>query len=374
MESRGNTPRIWIDNSDLGGILHGQGPFLTVYIATPGDIENAAQDNVAGWQAQRDRLVAEGATEDALLAIDDLVPTAHEHGAALYAIAGEKELHHVSYWAAPPVRTIAQWSALPVLAPVIDARQGALPYMTVVADRTGADMHVISYGNEVAADTVQGDPSDPIRKVNPGGWSQRRFQMRAEDTWQHNAQNTAARMAELVGAHNPRAVFLAGDVRAVQMIQSDLPKNLGASVIVVDGSRANDSGETISQSEIDHHLAKMEMEDTAALTEKLAEEMGQHDRAVTGTAGVTKYLQMTAVEVLFVHPAAAEGSTVWVGPSPEHIAKRADDLEALSVDTPMQVPLADGMIRAALLSGAGVRVVPRLDDTDEGVAALLRWV
>src|SRR4051812_22341926 len=113
MEQRGNTPQVCADIADLLAILAKPGPFLTVYLATPGDLENASQHNIGDWQGIRERLVNEGAAETALAAIDAAIPTAHEQGAAMFAVASVDGMEHISHWPTPPVRVRARWSALP---------------------------------------------------------------------------------------------------------------------------------------------------------------------------------------------------------------------------------------------------------------------
>ena len=375
MQSRGTTPRIWTDTTDLVELYNHRGPFITVHLPTPGNEENAAQHNEAGWESWRRDLAAAGATEDALLNIDDLIANAHEKAVSVYVIAGEKEVYHSSYWNTPLLRPFAELSALPKLAPLLDLRQGVCSYITVVADRTGADITGVMMGNEVAAVDHAGGTDGPIRKVNAGGWSQLRYHHRAEDTWVDNAKDVVARLTDMVEKVHPRVVFVAGDVRAVEKIQRALPTqlNYGAALEVVDGSRGNDGGEAISEEAIQRCLAKLEMEDTLALNNKLAKELGEHDRAAVGAVGIISALQKTQVETLLVELGARDDRMVWVGPDAPHIAENREDVQALGTSDVIQVPLIDGALRSAFLSDAKVRVVPRMEKDNQHLAAILRW-
>src|SRR5438067_561092 len=82
----------------------------------------------------------------------------------------------------------------------------AVPHLVVLVDRAGADVVAFSrraaaHGAGGATVTTVGEESgsDPnLRKSNPGGWSQRRYQNRAENLWEQNAKSVADQVASLV--------------------------------------------------------------------------------------------------------------------------------------------------------------------------------
>ncbi len=53
-----------------------------------------------------------------------------------------------------------------------------------------------------ATEQVEGE-TEYIRRGAPGGWSQKRFQQRAENTWEHNGQ--LLRRLDLTAPHFPRS-------------------------------------------------------------------------------------------------------------------------------------------------------------------------
>jgi hypothetical protein len=55
------------------------------------------------------------------------------------------------------------------------------------------------------------------------------------------------------------------------------------------------------------------------------------------------------------------------------VATRPRDLSGLGVDQPVEAPLADVLVRAALGTSAGVRLVPAHRAPSGGVGAVLRW-
>jgi peptide subunit release factor 1 (eRF1) len=114
-------------------------------------------------------------------------------------------------------------------------------------------------------------------------------------------------------------------------------------------------------------------EDTVALLKKFREEHGQGDLAVDGAQATVDALAKAQVEVLLVHDDRDDKRRAWFGPQRAHIASDPDDLRALGFDEPHDGRLVDVAIRAALGTGAGVRVIPKHGPVNEGIGGLLRW-
>lgn len=371
MESTGVTPRVWVDASDLAELAKDPGPFLTLVLAVDADVDNAAQRNDVRWRAVRDDLAARGVPDSVLEVVDGLVPDAHHQGQSLAVVAAPSGARHVEHWPAPPVRPLARWAPLPSLLPFVEHRQDAPAHVLVVADRQGADLIAVRHGApdvEVAA----GGQEEALPKVHAGGWSERRYQERAEASWADNARHVARRVAALARQVDARLVVVAGDVRAVQMIRADLPAEVSSLVAVADGSRAADGGPAVDPGELARLVAEVTARDTAALVEKLAEEVGQHDRGRAGVAGTLAALAAAQVEVLLVGDDPDDDRTAWFSSDPLVVAARRAELEGLA-DRPQEGRLADVAVRAALAGGAGVRVVPAGPPLEAGMGAVLRW-
>ena len=109
----------------------------------------------------------------------------------------------------------------------------------VLADRQGADL--VAVRREVGpVEREVGGHDDPLHKAKPGGWSQRRYQQRAENTWEHNARNVATEIARVVERVDARIVVVAGDVRALELIREDVPKEIAEKLHEVRGGRSED--------------------------------------------------------------------------------------------------------------------------------------
>jgi hypothetical protein len=286
METSGQTPTTAVADSDLAQLALRPGPFLTVYLTTEADIENATQLSQQRWKTLRATLADAGAAEDALAAVDPLVADAHLEGQCLTVVVAGDGHVHAEHQPEPPKADVGRWGPLPALAPLLEWRQSTVPHVVVLADRRGADILAFAAGRRDSVIEVSGDDTQPITKSGPGGWSQARYQRRAENTWEHNAHDVARVVARLVERTHARLVVLAGDVRAVTLIRGDLPDDVRALVHETSGGRTPDGSTDALADEITTQVATIVAADTRRVLEKFREERGQHDRAADGPDAV----------------------------------------------------------------------------------------
>src|SRR5690606_23238977 len=119
------------------------------------------------------------------------------------------------------------------------ARQRAVPHVVVLVDRAGADIIGVAGERELGRTEVQGD-SSPIEKNAPGGWSQPRYQRRAETRWEENAAQVADEVAEVVQQVEPRFIAIGGDVRMVGLLRDALRPEVAELVREMGGTRHPD--------------------------------------------------------------------------------------------------------------------------------------
>src|SRR4051794_20058361 len=185
-----------VQDEDLVELVRAPGPFISVFLTTDAEIDNAEQRSLQRWKNLRSTLAADGAPESLLDGIDPLVGEAHLYGQCLSVVVSSAT-RLVEYQPDPPVADRGRWSALPVLGPIIEWRQRSIPHVVLLVDREGADLIGFRREGPDTIRTVDG-VDGPISKVAPGGWSQRRYQQRAENTWEHNARNVADALTQLV--------------------------------------------------------------------------------------------------------------------------------------------------------------------------------
>jgi hypothetical protein len=339
MKSAGTVPRGAVDVSDLAHLTGDDGPYLTVYVPTESGIQKAADMAEAHWKSVRRDLAADGAPESALALVDPLVRDAHLEGDTLAVVANEEKLLLVEHLSEAIAQPRASWAPIADLVPIIESRQRSVPYVVVWADHNGADISGFTADGDEITET-QADPEPALRKSAPGGWSQARYQRRAENDWADTANDVSQTVAEIAEKIDARVVVIGGDVRARHMVSDSMPKAWTDRAQLVE-----------HEDDIARHVNTVTANDTVALLEKFKEELGQNDRAVEGIHWTGEALQRAAVDVLLVRDDRNERHNVPV-----------EDAAAV-----------DGLIRDAIATGASVRVIPASSPVKQGVGAILRW-
>src|SRR5919106_183639 len=249
---------------DLAEMVTAKGPIVTVYLPTPGDVENAAHAAETAWRSLHRDLEGWGAPEAALTAIEAEVPGAHERGDCLAAVA-------------------------------------------TLAKRVGAEI-----------------------------------------------------------------VLVAGDVRAVGFLREHLPAAYAARLHEIEGGRGFGSGAGIDQEAQEHVRAAVDRE-TATVLEAFREEAAQHDLAVEGAANTLQALARAQVEVALVHDDLEDDRRAWLGPPASHVSAPRGAPQDLGVTPIQEGRLTDVVVRAALGTGAGIRVIPGEAGVADGIGGVLRW-
>jgi hypothetical protein len=356
---------------DLAGVVTAPGPFVTVYLTTEKAVDRAPRRSEVHWKDVRRELHAQGAPGGVLARIDPLVPDAHHMGDCLAVVATREGIRHVEHGGPCPPSDVGRWAPVPRLAPIIEWRQSHIPHLIVLADRTGADLIAVTRERGEVARTTRGD-DDVIRKVQPGGWSQRRYQQRAEDSWEHNAEKVAREAAALASRAGAELLFGAGDVRALGYFREALPKEWRAVYLEVAGARDSHLKEHV-RAQVDAQVSAEVGRRTTAMVARLREEIGQGDLGCEGLEGTVAALAAGQVEALLISPGPGLEQPVWFGTDPVHLALDREGAEALGATDPQDGPLLDVAVRAALGTDASIRLVPPEEQLAEGIGALLRW-
>ena len=377
MESAGSPVAFAVgpdEAPELARLLDRPGPFVTVTLTTEQQLDNAAQRTMQHWRPVRDELDAEGVPASALDAIEALVPELHHDGPGAFLVVEGDEVLLSFALSDPPDRDRGTVGPLPSLGPILTWRQSHLPHIVVLADRSGAYILAVGPHGEQHTDTAgDNDPGHPhLRKTHPGGWSQRRYEERAENLWDQNARQVAERVQQIARLLDPAAIFVAGDTRALWHLREHLDDRLAPLVREVEGARNADGGDATIAEAVRKQLNTVAAADTVALLEKFKEEKGQADRAAEGLAATIEALNAAQVDTLLVHDDPADERPAWYAPDLALAALDRASLEGYGVRDPRQGRLVDVLVRTAFRTGARVRIVPRTVVAD-GVGALLRY-
>ena len=363
---------------DLTDLTTASGPFLSVRITTEPAVPNAGPRSHLRWHGLRQELVADGVPQDLLDRVDPFVEDAHRWGRTLHVVVtggGGVFVDHAARQERPDERA-ARYEWLPWTIPVFAARQRRVPHLVVLTDRRGADLVVVRRDG-VEIDTAVTATEEPIPRVAQSdwhAWAEHRYQQRAENSWERNAGEVATEVVRLARWAEPRTIYVAGDVRAVQFLRDDLPDDLAARIRVVDGERLRPRGNGGLTGDVTELLDAEHEAELAALLARFAEESGQRDRAVAGFDQTIAALAAGQVATLLVAEDPDDEVDAWFGDDPSRVAVSEAAGEALGWTALRPGRRREAVVRAAIGTGADVRVIPRGSGPAEDVGALLRWI
>jgi hypothetical protein len=354
------------------------GPFASVYLDASRNTENGPHEVELRWRELRGTLAERGADEPTLDAIEQRVldpDTPGRHGRFVVAAQGTV-LFDRPLPSAPAVSS-ATWDALPDVLPYVAASRGDIPHVVVVADRTGADVDVVLGEQTTLSESVQGDDQHPIHKTRRNQWDERHFQNRVDNAWGENAMDVARVVARHVADVGAALVVLAGEERAIALLDRDLGALLSPGVRVVKvaaGGRApGASGDALHQA-VHDELLKLTWHRRRELFEHLQQNVGRGRLARTGVDGVLEALRAAQADTVVLAEDAVGERPAWIGPDPLQVATSPEDVRAMGIAEPRQVRLGPALARAAVGSGAALEVTPGGHDVvPDGVAALLRY-
>jgi hypothetical protein len=311
-----------------------------------------------------------GAVRDALEAV---TPAESPHGTAVFAAAGQVVL--LLHLADPPRQPGVHWSALPRLTPLLESYAADVPCLVARIDRTGADLELREAPAAREVGQVRGQRW-PVHRTGRNDWSERHFQLKVENTWDHNAAEIAGALAAAVKECEAEVVVLAGDARERQAVYERLPAELRAVTVSSDhGGRAAGADSAPLEEDIErarHDHLRRQREETL---DRFRAGRGAADRpkdAVEGVPAVVEAAREHRIATLLLRQDAPDlHEEVWTGTEPDGIAVRR------SGDEPVAARADDALLRAAVATAAEVLLLPADEITEDipvgGVGALLRW-
>lgn len=362
-----------LDHDTLRKLYEPLRPTATVYLPARNDHadSDAAQHLRLDWSNLRKALADGGAAEADLDAIEPATSQPDERGDTIVVIAADGKLRAAGFITEPIVKPLGATEVIPALLPFLGWDQSRIAHVVVVADRTGADVIAISPHRQNAGTTITGD-DEYIQRSAPGGWSQRRYQQRAENLWENNAREVAVEVDQLAAAFNAQTIIVAGDVRAIGFLRQHLPARASDLVREIDGARADWSFDQIAEDTVSHMdtLAAEQLE-RERTTFAAALETG---KAAEGSDAVFQALRRARVETLYVvDDTNGPRPTGWTSSDPAHSYALPEPPDLGTGVSFHQAPLHDIAARAAVLTGARLVVLPPGHEAPaEGLGAVLR--
>ncbi|PFG33604.1 Vms1/Ankzf1 family peptidyl-tRNA hydrolase [Sanguibacter antarcticus] len=374
----------------LKPLIGHDGPFVSVYLDSTPAAEAGDQQVEERWKGVRRALERDGAGSTLLDQIGEVLvrPTWVSGPHGRFLVADSQEILVDMVLAEPPVRDRATFGEIPGLLPAAHAADESVARLVVEVNREGADLTFVESARAIGGSlealrhVVEGG-HDEVVKAHTGGWSHRRVESRAEDSWERNTEVVAAEIDRLVLEKKPELVILTGDVRAVPLVRRALGKKTAELTVEVPGGSRNDGvKDEVFRGRLNTALDVFRTKRRETVLGKFLEEHGRDGAAVSALADVVAVLQRGQVEELIFFESEAQTAqhfadlTLWVGPELLQIATSRSDLEGIGVTDGIRKIGADvALLRAALGQDAGVTFAPSdgAVNLPDGVGAVLRW-
>jgi hypothetical protein len=344
--------------------------YLYASLATAGD------ERQVRWRALADGLRAQGTPDVVVAALGERLLVAPQAPARLAVFATGDDSVRYEHRLAPSEQVdVVGYAAPPAIIPLLADEQDRPAYLLVVTDRAGADLSGSRGGDAPVRTWSVAGTDDEIERNAPGGWSQPRYQRRAEDSWKHNAKQVAEEVAARVAELSAEVLAISGDVRAVQFLTDALPSHPDLLISHLTGSRALDGSQTSRAEAVADMLREAATVQTRGLLDQFRAHLDPGGLAVEGRAATVGALASARVATLLVTDAPDDAAQAWFGAGPTDVYPDRD-AAATSMGPVRAGRLIDVAVRSAVLTDARVRVVsasvPCLPA--EGIGAICRYV
>jgi hypothetical protein len=367
-----------MDLAFLHPLYEHPGPWASVYVDTSRHTENTPHERHLTAEAMARELARQGADEATCRAVrealEELRHSSEPHGRALFARAGQVVLDP------PPARSPAgdhaHWAPLPHTAPLLELAGEDPVCVVAYLDRKGAAFELRTGLGREDAGSVTGR-TWPLHRTSTSDWSERHFQLKVENTWEHNAAEIADALSVCQEETRADLLILVGEDRERRSVRERLPERLHPLAVEAphgSGSRLLD--EDVEQARADHVRQRAERELERFLA---ARSPGADGRAgaVEGVPALVEAAREHRIDELLLRRDGPDAHReVWIGEDPDQIAVRRTELTVLGEQNSWSARADDALIRSAVATGAPALAVPEADGTDVpvgGLGALLRW-
>lgn len=369
-----------MDLAFLQPLYEHPGPWASVYVDTSQHSESMAHErSLMALDAFR-QLAAQDADEPTCRAVytalEELQHASEPYGRALFATHGQVVLDPPL--SRPPQRaTAAWWAPLPHTAPLLELAEQEPVCLVAYIDRRGAEFELRGALGSQEAGAVTGR-QHPVHKTSSRDWSERHFQLKVENTWEHNAAEVADALAVCQEETRADLIILVGDDRERRTVHERLPKRLHdrtAETTHGPGSRLLD--EEVERIRAEHVRRRAEADLERFLAARAPDEEGRTG-AVEGVPALVEAAREHRIDELLIRLEAPDAHReVWIGEEPDQLAVRRTDLTNLGLDThPIPARADDALLRCAVATGApaiSVTSLPPEEAPVGGLGALLRW-
>jgi len=245
-------------------------------------------------------------------------------------------------------------------------------YASVMLDTNRARIVVSSLA---AAEREEEITSDKTRRTSKGGWSQARYQRRADNVHMHHMKEVVDALDKIVREENINQIVIAADDNVLPKLREQMPAHLSEKIVdAVTLQRHGAAGDAMLESTFDAIRAK-DAETDAEKVQELMDEWQGSGLGVTGPEATLRAFEMGQVEELIITGSVETLKPVQKLPDNAASEMTAETSAANASIDEARLKLSAELIKRAQQTSARIRFIEDaalLADVG-GVGALLRF-
>ncbi|MEU6811431.1 Vms1/Ankzf1 family peptidyl-tRNA hydrolase [Streptomyces sp. NPDC046831] len=331
------------------------GSWASVYVDTsrhaddtPRELRPTAREVVRELSEQGADEATCGAVESA---IEDLRSSPDVHGRALFARGGRIVLDP-RLARRPPGGGTAVWAPLPRAAPLLDLAGEDPVAIVAYVDRKGADFELRNARGRQRAGAVAARQYR-VHRAGGADWSEWQFQLKVENTWEHNAAEIADALSVSQEESRADLLVLVGNERELREVRERLPRRLHDRVV----QASPGSGTRLPDDDVDSLRAGHVQRRAEAALDRFrsarAPDAEGRTEAAEGLPGLAEAAREHRIEALLLCPDGPDPHRqVWIGEDPDQLAVRRTELTILGEQRSWAVRADDALVRGAAATGA----------------------
>ncbi len=204
--------------------------------------------------------------------------------------------------------------AVPQLYPLARLNDQYPRYAALLLDTNSANLYVFALGAETRHEKVQ---NEKTRRTSMGGWSQARYQRRADNFHKQHMKEVVALLEKVVADEHLNYIVVACDEAAKPFLMAELPKHLAEKVIdIVNVDVKSTAGHDLLVETMEA-LRRKDAETDAEAVQRMIDAWRAGGLGVAGIEATIRALDMRQVEELLI---AARPDRV-NGPADELVTK-----------------------------------------------------
>jgi peptide subunit release factor 1 (eRF1) len=243
-------------------------------------------------------------------------------------------------------------------------------YAAVLLDTNKARILVFGLAAAQRDEKIVGDKT---RRSSKGGWSQARYQRRADNVHMHHMKEVVETLDRIVREENLTQIVIAGEDVALPKLREQLPAHLAEKIVDTIKLDRNASGDSILETTLTA-IQQKDAETDAERVQELLDEWQAGGLGVVGPEATLTAFQMGQVDELIITGSVDSLKPVQKLPEGAATDMQADTSAPQSVDD-ARLKLSAELIKQAQQTSASIRFIEDaalLADVG-GVGAILRF-